>query len=115
MNHLEFGRKGEDLAVEFLEKKNYKILERNFRYKRGEIDIIAEKGNFVVFFEVKTRSNTKFGNPEEAVDLKKEKLIKETSEYFLSKKTKILFIRFDIIAITKANHKFDLLHLEDVF
>ncbi|WP_020532948.1 YraN family protein [Flexithrix dorotheae] len=115
MNHLEFGKKGEDLAVKFLLEKKYKILDRNFRHKRGEIDIIAEKGNFVVFFEVKTRSNTKFGNPEEAVDLKKEKLIKETAEYFLSKKTKIHFIRFDIIAITKTNHNFDLLHLKDVF
>ena len=65
--HLETGKKAEILASIFLEEKGYEIIARNYRSGRAEIDLIAKKGIFVVFVEVKSLTNTKFGNPEISV------------------------------------------------
>jgi len=73
---------GEDLAAEFLRKNGYKILERNFRSKFGEIDIIAQDKDTLVFVEVKTRWSEKFGLPEEAITPWKIKKIKKAGEYY---------------------------------
>ena len=67
MNGVEQGRRGEDLAVAFLLEQGYRILQRNWREKTGEIDIIAETDEFIVFVEVKTRTTALFGNPEDFV------------------------------------------------
>lgn len=81
-NTLWFGKKGEELAEKYLQKLGYKILTRNFRCKLGEIDIIAQDRNILVFIEVKTRWSKKFGLPEEAVTPWKIKSIIKTGEYF---------------------------------
>ena len=69
------GKLGEDIISNYIQKQGYKILERNFECSQGEIDIIAKNKNELVFIEVKTRSNTNFGTPSEAVDYKKQKHI----------------------------------------
>lgn len=76
------GKKGEDLASKFLIQKGYKIIKRNFHSIYGEIDIIATHENSLVFIEVKTRSNTRFGLPIEAVTPRKIENIQKTAEYF---------------------------------
>lgn len=74
--------KGEDLAAEFLKKKGYKIIERNFRKGYGEIDIIAVHKNTLVFIEVKTRTSNKFGTPLEAINYFKLKSLLKTAEFY---------------------------------
>lgn len=99
-HNIIFGKKGEDLASEFLRNKGYTILQRNFRAERGEIDLIATKENFLVFVEVKRRKNNFFGFPEEAVNAQKEEMILNTAQFFLDRNEWEGEIRFDIIAIT---------------
>src|SRR5215216_1342511 len=70
-NKLETGREGETLAANFLVAKGYEIVARNYRYRRGEIDLIVRKDDWLLFVEVKTRSSTAYGDPETFVDLKK--------------------------------------------
>ena len=82
-NNLEIGTMGENLACQYLEKNNYKILERNYRYKRSEIDIIAKKGDLIVFIEVKTRSGHWFGTPEQSVNEKKAQKVMEGADQYI--------------------------------
>ncbi len=77
------GSWGEKLAVNFLKKKGYKILQKNFHSKIGEIDIVAEDNGTLVFVEVKTRFTPKYGKPEESVSLKKLERIKKVGQLFL--------------------------------
>ena len=73
MNNIALGIYGEKLALKYLKKQKYKILEKNFRCALGEIDIVAKDGGFLVFVEVKTRSSNAFGEPMEAVDFYKQR------------------------------------------
>lgn len=96
------GDEGEELAVELLKGKGFEIIERNYRYGKGEIDIIAKdtaKG-FLVFVEVKSRKNLEFGEPEYAITQKKIKQIKKIAELYLYEKNiKEADCRFDVVAI----------------
>ena len=113
--HNELGKIGEDLAVEFLQKKGYKILDCNWRYKKAEVDIIAQKNDVLAVVEVKTRSSNYFGNPQDFVNQKKIQLLVEAiNEYVISKDLDVE-VRFDIVAILKNNNKLELEHLEDAF
>lgn len=113
--HNELGNQGEQLAVEFLQKNNYEILERNWRFKKAEIDIIAVKNEILAVIEVKTRSSNYFGNPQDFVNQKKIQLLVEAiNEYVISKELDVE-VRFDIIAILKNNNNFNIEHLEDAF
>ena len=78
-----FGKQGEDIAFQYLIDHDFKIIDRNFRSKFGEIDIIAQKGNKLFFVEVKTRSNLKKGMPYEAINKRKIHQMKKASTYFL--------------------------------
>ena len=99
-NRQRLGKYGEDVAIRFLLQKDYKILERNFRCKQGEIDIIAKDSEKIVFVEVKTRSNFNFGMPIEAVDRKKiSHILKSAKVYLKLKNIKNTFIRFDVIEV----------------
>ena len=94
------GRRGERVAVKFLTKEGYKILEKNFKTHIGEIDIIAEDEQTLCFIEVKTRSSDNFGAPSEAVTLKKqEKYYKVASEYLVRKGRMDSVCRFDVVEI----------------
>lgn len=96
----EKGRQGEALACRFLEEKGYIILARNFVWQKHEIDIIAQDKNEVVFIEVKERETDVFGEPYEAVNLKKQKIIIRVADYYLRKFNINFEARFDIISIT---------------
>ena len=95
------GKKGEDLACKYLKKDKYKILDKNYRTKQGEIDIIAEdSGGVLCFVEVKARSRTDYGNPEESVTYHKQKrLISAAFNYLETKKIGSKDMRFDIVSV----------------
>ncbi len=113
--HNELGEKGEELAVEFLQKKGYKILERNWRFKKAEVDIITIKNNVLAVVEVKTRSSNYFGNPQDFVNPKKIQLLVEAINEYVTSKNLEVEVRFDIIAILKNKNAFEIEHLEDAF
>jgi len=110
----ERGKKGEDIAADFLSKKKYKILKRNFRTRNGEIDIIAKYKDYYVFVEVKFRKNNDFGKPFEFVDKKKiNRMIKAIKYYFLKENLNDVDYRIDIVSITEEpNQKIE--HFEDI-
>ncbi|MCX7719844.1 MAG: YraN family protein [Dictyoglomus thermophilum] len=100
MNNKEIGKLGEDFTIDFLNKRGFIILERNYKVPLGEVDIIAQKGDLLIFIEVKTRRNLDFGIPAEAVDRTKQNRIKKIAELYIStKKPKFKKIRFDIMSI----------------
>ena len=100
MSNVQAGKLGEQAAAKLLAKNGYKILDRNFRSKLGEIDIVAQEGNILVFVEVKTRWSPKFGTPEEAVTPWKIKSIIRTGNYYklLHPATPDL-MRIDVVAV----------------
>ncbi|MBQ8426215.1 MAG: YraN family protein [Clostridia bacterium] len=104
------GRAGEVKAAEFLKKKGYKILEKNYKTHIGEIDLIAKDGEALVFVEVKTRISDDYGAPSEAVNLKKqEKYYKVATEYLVRHKLNDSICRFDVVEIENGqiNHIFN--------
>ena len=99
-NKREIGAEKEKNAAEYLEKQGYIILEKNYRCKSGEVDIIAKDGEYLVFVDVKYRSSMKKGYPLEAISLQKQKRISRTAIYYMSEKgTTYLPVRFDVIGI----------------
>ena len=114
-DHNDFGNIGEKLALDYLIKKGFSILEKNWRFRKAEIDIIAIKNKTLVIVEVKSRSSDYFGNPQDFVNPKKIALIVEAANEFVIKKDLDVDVRFDIIAILKQNNKLHLEHFEDAF
>ncbi|RZK11097.1 MAG: YraN family protein [Flavobacterium sp.] len=113
--HNELGKLGEEMAVEFLEKAGYEILERNWVFQKAEVDIIAKIGETVAIVEVKTRSSIDFGLPQEFVKPKKiQLLVKAVNEYITTNDLDVE-VRFDIIAIHKSGKEFVIEHLESAF
>ncbi len=93
------GRLGEDAAAEYLKSQGYRVLECNYKNKIGEIDIIAQKGEDLVFVEVKTRSSQEFGTPAQAVTYYKKQRIVNTARWYIMENQSSLNIRFDIIEV----------------
>jgi putative endonuclease len=94
------GRLGENEAVRFLEKKGYRIIERNFRTRHGEVDVIAEENGTIVFVEVKARTSAAFGAPEESVGRRKqERIIRASKEYLFTEDLTDHPARFDVVGI----------------
>lgn len=111
----EIGQIGEDLATKYLEENNYKIIQRNFLCKQGEIDIIAKQGKEYVFTEVKTRTNLSFGRPVEAVTDTKQKHIKEATKYYLYiNKLENQYIRIDAIEIFLFKNRYKINHIKQI-
>lgn len=114
-DHNELGKLGEELAVEFLQKEGYEILETNWTFQKAEVDIIAKKENTLAIVEVKTRSSLNFGLPQDFVKPKKiQLLVKAVNEYVISKDLD-LEVRFDIIAVHKEGENLTIEHLTDAF
>lgn len=114
--HNDFGKKAEDLAADFLLKNGYKILARNFRYQKAEIDIIAAKDNLIIICEVKARSTDVFNLPQESVNKKKIKLLVSAADYYLQEFNVLNEVRFDIISVLpdeKQNLAIE--HIQDAF
>lgn len=113
--HNELGTKGEELAVDFLIKNGYDILDRNYRFDKAEVDIIAQKDTILAIIEVKTRSTIDFGNPQDFVKPKQiQRLVKAVDEYVIINELDVE-VRFDIIAIIKEGKGFKIEHLENAF
>lgn len=111
----ELGNIGEQIAVEYLVKSKYQILERNFYCRQGEIDIIAKDKEEIVFVEVKTRINNKFGEPSEAVNITKQKHMYKTAKYFLYKSNSLeKLVRFDVVEILITNGRFNVNHIKQI-
>ncbi len=113
------GKWGEQKAKDYLVNSGYNILEENYRIKTGEIDLIGCHHDFVIFFEVKTRSSTNYGLPQTAVDVRKKKKIRKIASHFLVVYKKNFFVnykkRFDVIAITINKGKAELKHFKNAF
>jgi putative endonuclease len=110
------GDEGELLAVKFLEQAGFKILQRNYRYDRGEIDIVAEDNSELVFVEVKSRHTQTFGTPEDAITLKKESYLKRTAEgYLFQHNLEDKACRFDVIAVDWNGGQPEIRHIKKVF
>lgn len=114
--HNELGKEAENLAAEYLVKKGYKILVRNFRFKKNEIDIIAEKADQIIIVEVKARSTDFFILPQEAVTKSKIKSIVSAANHFMEEFNKDQEVRFDIISVLPDKQgNLAIEHIEDAF
>ncbi|MFY7846066.1 YraN family protein [Chryseobacterium gambrini] len=115
-DHNDFGKKAEELAAEYLQKNGYKILVRNFRYQKAELDLVAEKDSLIVVVEVKARSTDVFNLPQEAVNKRKIKLIVSAANYFMEEYNKNQEVRFDIISVLPDENKNLMIeHIIDAF
>ena len=122
MTASELGQKGEALAADYLEAKGYRLLDRNYRFEREEVDLVmfeptpANDGGEIVFVEVKARRGTGFGRPEDAVTEAKQKAIRRVAEAWLHERK--LFpspVRFDVVAILFGGEEPEAEHFENAF
>src|SRR5690554_2587500 len=113
--HNELGKIGEEKAVEYLISKGFTILNKNWRFQKAEIDIIAQKENLLIAAEVKTRSSLEFGNPQDFVNPKKIRLLVQAFDQYIISKDLDVNARFDIIAVLVRGSEFKIEHLEDAF
>jgi len=114
--HLSLGKKGENMAVEFLLANHYRIIEQNYKAKKYEIDIIALKEGILVFVEVKTRATNRFGEPEESVGYQKENHIATAAEHFMGHfEEDFTDVRYDIISIILNDSFSRIKHIEEAF
>jgi putative endonuclease len=110
------GTRGEDAAVELLRAGGYRIVARNHRCPRGEIDVIAEKGELLVFVEVRTRATSAFGGPEETVGARKQRrVIAAARDYLAQRRGRAKAARFDVIAVVEGPQGPALTHFENAF
>jgi putative endonuclease len=114
-SHNEKGEQGELIATDFLRRKGYKIIRQNWRYRHKEIDIIALDKEELVIVEVKLRSTDYFGDPSEAVTLKKQRFLIDAAEAYLDTREDAPEVRFDIVTIIDNNGDFEIEHITDAF
>jgi putative endonuclease len=110
------GTKGEALALEYLQRQGYEIVQTNFRFDRAEIDVIAREKDTLVFVEVKMRRGKSVGEPEDAITLRKRDQIRKAAEGYLYKSDlPDADCRFDVISIKQRGRETEIYHLKDVF
>jgi putative endonuclease len=114
-SHNELGKRGEDLATDYLIAKGHIILIRNYRFEKSEVDIISMDRDTVVFTEVKTRSSEAFGYPEDAISAAKQTKLKQAMEQYTTENNITSEPRFDIVSILFVKGKPDIHHIEDAF
>ncbi len=114
-DHNELGKLGEELANKHLREKGYQILEVNWYHGRDEIDIIARDGEMLVIVEVKTRATTDFGEPEFAVNRRKQRTLVRTAEAYIQEKDLDVETRFDIVSVIVTPNEKHIHHIEDAF
>ncbi|MEO8147747.1 MAG: YraN family protein [Bacteroidia bacterium] len=113
--HNELGLKGEQLALEYLTSKGFKILEKNYRYLKAEVDLIAKKDDLIILIEVKTRSTDYFGRPEEAISKSKQRLLIDAADHYIQSNNLKNEVRFDAISIIINKKGISINHIEDAF
>lgn len=110
------GKAGEKIALRYLKENKYRIVNRNYRLFRGEIDIIAYDRKTLVFVEVKTRTATDFGLPEESVTPSKQKQIQKIAQGYLTKNNlDNVECRFDVLSIIPEENRYSIRHIQDAF
>lgn len=110
------GRTGEEAAAAHLGSLGYRILERNYRCRQGEIDVVAERAGTIVFCEVKTRRTERWGQPSEAVDYRKQARLRRLAGAWLAERgVTASGVRFDVISVVMEGAETRLQHLEDAF
>lgn len=115
-SHNELGKEGEQLAAQWLKEQGYNILHCNWRYSHYEIDIVATKGTYLHFVEVKARKASPFGHPEDSVTKKKFKHLQKAADQYLFLNPGHPWIQYDILSITLHGDKeADFFLIEDVF
>jgi len=115
-SHNDLGKRGEQIAKEYLENLGYRILHVNWRYGRAEVDVIADQCGVVIFIEVKTRTSVDYGMPEDFVCIKKERQLEYASSGYIEMTNHQGEIRFDVIAILFENKDiYTINHIEDAF
>jgi putative endonuclease len=113
--HNEFGKEGEQIAVDYLLKQGYKIAYRNYRYLKAEIDIIAQKEKILAIVEVRSRSSNFIENIADTITPKKIKLLVMAADHYVTEANLDVEVRFDIITILKNKQSFEMEHLENAF
>ena len=113
--HNELGKKGEQAATNFLKSEGYKILKRNWRMHRHEIDIVVENEEYIIFVEVKTRTSRQWGNPEDFIGNAKIKRIVEAADLYLQINDIDKPARFDIVSAVWDGENFEIEHIDDAF
>ena len=113
--HQETGKYGEKLAADFLLNKGYHIIHTNWRFKNWELDIIASKNNRLHIVEVKTRTSTVFGHPEENIDNKKMQYLINAAEEYMYQNPIWKQLQFDVVAITITKDKVEYFFIEDMY
>lgn len=115
MNTTELGAFGEQLACDYIQNNNFQILERNFKFKKNEVDIIAKKDNQLIIIEVKTRQTAEIGEPWRAVTRSKQKQIIQVANHYIQSNQITLDTRFDIISIVRNSFRTEIEHIESAF
>ncbi|MCE3228804.1 MAG: putative endonuclease related to Holliday junction resolvase [Bacteroidetes bacterium] len=114
-NSQKTGNEAEETARKLLVKKGFTILHRNWRFRKYEVDIIAENADFIVFVEVKGRTDTTMGEPEEFVTKQKQKFIISAANHYIQERDITKEARFDIISVLVINNNITVKHLEDAW
>ncbi len=113
--HNEFGKLGEQIAVDFLRKRGYEICFRNYRYLKAEVDIIAKKGETLAVVEVKTRTSDFLEDIQSVISPKKIKLLVLAADQYVQEHDLDIEVQFDVIMVLKKKEGFDVEHLENAF
>jgi len=115
MTHIELGAYGEALAVNFLKKKDIEILAQNYRFKKGEIDIVGKKDGLIIIYEVKTRETAEIGEPYKAVTRSKQRQIISVANQYIQSKNIDFEVQFDIVSIIHNSYRTKIEHIENAF
>ncbi|WP_430812343.1 MULTISPECIES: YraN family protein [unclassified Carboxylicivirga] len=113
--HNELGKTGEAIAADYLEKKGFEILERNWLYNHKEIDLIAMHGNYLVVIEVKTRTTDGWENPKEAITKSKIRFIVEATEAYINEMDIENEVRFDVVTLIPNGDDWVIEHIDEAF
>lgn len=116
MDRLALGKAGEDFTCDYLKKHGIQVLARNYRAKKGEIDIIARDGDSIAFVEVKTRSSKRYGTAGEAVDYRKQQMIVKTAQwYIMQNNIKEFNFRFDVAEVSADGGDMSINYIRNAF
>ena len=115
MENHNLGKAAEKRAISYLKNNGYQILQQNYRYRKAEVDIIAQLGNTLIIVEVKARSSAAFGNPESFVKKKKISLLVMAADHFVQDKCLEVQVRFDIIALIFEQGTWKINHIQEAF
>jgi putative endonuclease len=113
--HNDLGKTGEDLALQELIAKGYQLIERNYRFGKGEIDLVMKDKNKLVFVEVKTRQTAEIGEPYLAVNIRKQRQIIQIANHYVVSKNIDSDIRFDIVSIIHNSYRTKIEHIDEAF